>query len=43
MLTTSMLRRQVWMADGDEFDHIVENSQRTLKLKDQNENIPYVQ
>ena len=43
MRITSMLRRQVWMADGDEFDHIVENSQRTLKLKDQYENLPYVQ
>ena len=38
-----MLRRQVWMADGDEFGHIVENSQRTLELKDQYENLPYVQ
>ena len=32
MITTNMLRRQVWMADDDEFDNIVENSQRVLKL-----------
>ena len=32
MITISMLRRQVWMVDDDEFDHIVENSQRVLKL-----------
>ena len=43
MITTSMLRQQVWMADDDEFDHIVKNSQRVLKLNDQYENHPYVE
>ena len=38
-----MLRRQVWMADDDEFDHILENSQRVLKLNAQYENHPYVE
>ena len=28
-----MLKGQVWMADDDEFDHIVKNSQRVLRLK----------
>ena len=42
MITTSMLRRQVWMTDDDEFDHIVKNSQRVLKLNDQYENHPSV-
>ena len=31
MITTGMLKRQVWMADDDEFDHIVKNSQRVLR------------
>ena len=26
MITTSMLRRQVWTADDDEFDYVVKNS-----------------
>ena len=39
----SMLKRQVWMADDDEFDHIVKNSQRVLILNDQYENHPYVE
>ena len=43
MIITSMLRRQVWMADDDEFDHILENSQRVLKLNAQYENHPYVE
>ena len=43
MITTSMLRRQVWMTDDDEFHHIVENSQRVLKLNTQYENHPYVE
>ena len=43
MITTSMLKRQVWMADDDEFDHIVKNSQRVLRLNDQYENHPYVE
>ena len=38
-----MLRRQVWMADDDEFDHIVKNSQRVLRLNDQYENHSYVE
>ena len=37
-----MLRQQMWMADDDEFDHIIENSQRALKLNSQHENRPYV-
>ena len=32
MITTGTLRQQVWMADDDELDHIVDNSQRVLKL-----------
>ena len=39
MITTNMLKRQVWMSD-DEFDHIVKNSQRVLTLNAQNENHP---
>ena len=31
------------MADDDEFDDIVENSQRVLKLNAQYENNPYVE
>ena len=33
-----MLKRQVWMADDEEFDHIVKNSQRVLGLNDQYKN-----
>ena len=33
-----MLKRQVWMADDDEFDHIVKNSQKVLKLSNQYKN-----
>ena len=36
-----MLWRQEWMADDHEFDHIVKNSQRVLRLNDQYENHPY--
>ena len=43
MITTSMLKRQVWIADDDEFDHIVKNSQRVLKLNNQYKNHPYVE
>ena len=43
MITIGMLKRQVWMADDDEFDHIVKNSQRVLRLNDQYENHPYVE
>ena len=39
----SMLRRQAWMADNDEFDYIVKNSQRLLGLSAQYENHPYVE
>ena len=38
-----MPRRQVWMTDDDEFDHIVKNSQRVFRLNDQCENHPYVE
>ena len=38
-----MLRRQVWMVDDDEFDHIVKNLQRVLKLNAQYEHHPYVE
>ena len=38
-----MLRRQVWMADDDEFEHVVDDSQRVLRLNDQYENHPYVE
>ena len=31
------------MADDDEFDHIVKNSQRALRLNDQYENHTYVE
>ena len=43
MITTSMLRRQAWMTDDDEFDKIVKSSQRVLKLNDHYENHPYVE
>ena len=43
MITTSMLRQQAWMADDDEFDYIVKNSQRVLGLSIQYENHPYVE
>ena len=42
MITTGKLKRQVWMADDDEFDHIVKNSQRVLRLNDRYGNHPYV-
>ena len=37
MINTGTLKTQVWMADDDEFDHIVTNSQRVLRLNDQYE------
>ena len=43
MITTSTLTGQVWIVDDDEFGHIVENSQRILKLNAQYENHPYVE
>ena len=39
----SMLKRQVWIAGDNEFDHIVKNSQRMLRLNDQYENHRYVE
>ena len=39
----SILKIYVWMTDDDEFDHIVKNSQRELKLNDQYENHSYVE
>ena len=38
-----MLRRQVWMTDNDEFDHIVKNSRRVFELNTQSENHSYVE
>ena len=38
-----MLKRQVWIADDDEFDHIVKNPQRVLKLNARYENHRYVE
>ena len=43
MIATSMLKRQVWIGDDDEFDHIVKHSQRVLRLNDEYENHPYVE
>ena len=43
MITTGMLRRQVWITDDDEFNHIFENLRRVLKLNAQYENHPYVE
>ena len=39
----SMLKKQVWMANDDEIDHIVKNSQRVHRLNDQYENHPNVE
>ena len=38
-----MLSRPVWMANADEFDYIVKNSQRVLRLNAQYDNRPYVE
>ena len=43
MITTSMLERQVWMADDDEFEHVVKNLQRVLRLNNQYKNHQYVE
>ena len=44
MLTASMLKKQVWMADDDDdSDHIVKNSQKVLILNDHCKNHPYVE
>ena len=32
MITTSMLTRQLWMTNDDEFNHVAGNSQSVLKL-----------
>ena len=32
MITTGILKRQVWMTDDDEFKYIVKNSQRVLRF-----------
>ena len=42
MITTSMLKRQVRVAN-DDFDHILENSQRVLRLNAQCENHQYIE
>ena len=38
-----MLKQQVWMADDDEFDYIVKNSEGVLGLSIQYENHQYVE
>ena len=38
----SMLKRQVWMADDDEFEYIVKNSQRVPGLNNKYESHPCV-
>ena len=43
MITTSILRRQAWMAGDYELDHILKNSQRVLGLNAQYENRRYVE
>ena len=43
MITTSMLKRQAWMADDDEFDYILKNLQRVLGLSAQYENHQYAE
>ena len=43
MITISMLRQQVLMADDDDLNRILEIPQRVLKLNAQYENHPYVE
>ena len=43
MITTGMLRRQAWMVENDEPDHMLENSQRVLGLTAQYKNHRYVE
>ena len=43
MITTGIIKRQVWMADDDESDHMVKNSQSVLRLNDQYDNHLYVE
>ena len=38
-----MPKRQVWMADDNEFEYIAKNSQRLLRLNNQYENLPHVE
>ena len=38
-----MSKKQVWMADDDEFEYIVKNSWRVFRLNDQYENYPHVE
>ena len=38
-----MLTRYVWLADDDEFDNTVKNSQRVRRLNEQYKNHPYVE
>ena len=43
MITAGMLKRQVWTADDDEFEYIVKNLQKVLRLNYQYKNHPYVE
>ena len=43
MIASGMLKRQVCMADDDDFDQMVKNSQRVPRVNDQVENHPYVE
>ena len=43
MITTGMLRQPAWMADDNEFDYIVKNSQSVLGLNILYENHPYAE
>ena len=38
-----MFRQQTWMENNDEFDHIIKNSQRVLKLSTKYENHPFAE
>ena len=43
MIITGILKRKVWITDDDGFDHTLKNSERVLRLIDQDENHPYVE
>ena len=43
MITIGMIKRQVWIADDDEFDNTVKNTQSVLRLNDQYENHLHVE
>ena len=43
MITAGMLKRHVWTADDDEFEYIVKNLQKVLRLNYQYKNHPYVE